>query len=193
MKENLGLKREKAIIKAYIKFQPRLETIAYNILEDEDLAKDAVANVFERLLKKIDGAEWGYRSVTFPYLYIAVRNQAIDFLRTEPKKLSLDSTIMLAFSGNTALSVPFEETYLDADVVDQMLFKISGYPPEDRQFLWKHIVEEKTLEQVSDELSIKLQTLASRKKRMLNDLRDHLKAYLKSKGLRCLAWITALF
>ncbi|MEN8249338.1 MAG: RNA polymerase sigma-70 factor [Bacteroidota bacterium] len=149
-------------------FEP-LCKMAYNYVRDFDTSKDIVHDVFTSFWKKYDTLppDTKYKS----YLFTAVRNKSLNYLRDEKKHLDVTEAEHLTLQENT----PSVESM---ELANEIEYGLQLLPDRCRQVFELSRFEGKKYNQIAEELAISVKTVEGQMSKALRLLRDHLKDFL---------------
>ena len=105
------------------------------------------------------------------WLYTTVRNGCIDHLRREKRKRAYISE---AKSTNDTEDQPTEHRIIEAETLYQVYKALETLPRKCGQVFKMYYLEEKSLQEIADEMKISLSTVKSQKGRALELLRKKL-------------------
>ncbi|HON54007.1 MAG TPA: sigma-70 family RNA polymerase sigma factor [Bacteroidales bacterium] len=144
-------------------FFPSQVIFASKIVKDDHLAEDVVQEVFLKLWRS---EAFFQNEISFKaYLYLSTRNRCIDFLRTKKIK-----------TGNIELGLNVEE---EANIVlkeeaFRLLDKaIANLAPQSQKII-KLSMQGFSIQEISEKLSISVNTVKTLKARAYKTLRNHL-------------------
>jgi RNA polymerase sigma-70 factor (ECF subfamily) len=136
---------------------------------DLDEAKGLVHEVFVSVWEKFDtlSADMSYKS----YLYTAVRNRSLNFIRDKKKNVMLENV------ADHELSVSIDpmgtsELEVKIDMAIQLL------PEKCREVFELNRIEGLKYAQIADKLGISVKTVEAQMSKALSVLREHLKEFL---------------
>jgi RNA polymerase sigma-70 factor (ECF subfamily) len=158
------------IFKEY--FKP-LSYYAVKLVRDQDSAKEIVHTVFISLWDKRDtiSLDQPIRS----YLYTAVHNRCLNFLRDRSKFIGEDAGDLEFLSG---LAAPEESQIEHSETESRINDAINRLPEKCRRIFKMNRFEEKKYSEIADELNISVKTVEGQISKALRILRDELKDYL---------------
>ena len=122
------LSRIEALFKEHYSF---LCTVAYKVVEDEEVAKDIVQNFFLYCLDKI--ATIAVHASFKSYAFRAVRNASLSY-RKKSRKIDYNDELLLQTSVHL-VSQP-EQDSLEYEARDKVLWDIIGQMPEKRRHVF---------------------------------------------------------
>lgn len=164
---------EKALRQLHVHFYERLCKFALHLLKSEELSEEAVSDVFFQC--------WQVRkrlgSVRHPtaYLYMAVRNQALQYIRQGRTNLvAPDPDFMLQWvdDGNT------DDQLLSAELQDALQAAIRQLPERCRQVFKLIREDELSYKETAEVLNIAVKTVEAQMRIASQKLEKILKAYL---------------
>ena len=146
-----------------------LTYFAQGFLKTRDAAEDVVEDSFIKLWERRSLLE--STAAIRAYLYTTVRNACIDLLRREKRKV-----IYLHEAARTADTeeVPVLHRMIAAETMHRLYAAIDTLPPKCRRVFEMFYMEEKSLNEIAEELGIAVTTVISQKKRALELLRKKL-------------------
>lgn len=153
-------------------FKP-LSYYAIKLVHDQDSAKEIVHTVFIKLWERRDtiSLDQPIRS----YLYTAVHNRCLNYLRDRSKFAEQDAGDLEFLSGLTA---PEESKIEESETESLINDSINRLPDKCRRIFKMNRFEEKKYSEIADELNISVKTVEGQISKALRILRDELKDYL---------------
>lgn len=142
--------------------------IARRIVEDEDVAKDLVQEIFIRLWEK--RGTYDFRETADIFLYVSVRNKCFDYLRSR-KNLPLQEGLSAA--GNEYF---FRDILIEEETYRIVMEAIDALPAQSGRII-KLSLEGKQNKEISENLGISVNTVKSLKYKAMDTLREVLKDY----------------
>ena len=142
--------------------------IARRIVEDEDVAKDLVQEIFIRLWEKRE--TYDFRETADIFLYVSVRNKCFDYLRSR-KNLPLKEGLSAA--GNEYF---FHDILIEEETYRIVMEAIDTLPAQSGRII-KLSLEGKQNKEISENLGISVNTVKSLKYKAMDTLREVLKDY----------------
>ena len=142
--------------------------IARRIVEDEDVAKDLVQEIFIRLWEKRE--TYDFRETADIFLYVSVRNKCFDYLRSR-KNLPLQEGLSAA--GNEYF---FRDILIEEETYRIVMEAIDALPAQSGRII-KLSLEGKQNKEISENLGISVNTVKSLKYKAMDALREVLKDY----------------
>jgi RNA polymerase sigma-70 factor (ECF subfamily) len=146
-----------------------------NIIFSHVDAEDIVANAFYKLYKARDGLK-SYEHIK-RWLYVIVRNEAIDYLRLRTKRQETNSEVAYLIDDIEAHA---ETERAKTILLQSILTEIEKLPPQRRAILKLYFFEQKSTLEIADIMGINSQTALNHKAKALETLR---KRGLKLKWL----------
>ena len=134
---------------------------ALRIVEDADLAEDLVAETFANVWQKVNE---GFEIDNFKsYLYQAVRNSCLGYLRSKKETVGLES-------------IPdVDEETIDTSERDAMIWKaIDELPPKCRQVFLLSKRDGLSNEEIAQEMGISIKTVKNQMTKAFGRLREAL-------------------
>ena len=134
---------------------------ALRIVEDPDVAEDLVAETFSNIWQKINE---GFEIENFKsYLYQAVRNGCLGYLRSKKERVGLDQ-------------IPeIDEEAIDTSERDAGIWKaIDALPPKCRKVFLLSKRDGLTNEEIAEEMGISIKTVKNQMTKAFSRLRESL-------------------
>jgi RNA polymerase sigma-70 factor, ECF subfamily len=149
-------------------FKP-LCSFALKYVADLDEAKGLVHEVFVNVWEKFDTLD---KDINFKsYLYTAVRNRCLNYLRDRKKHVALEKV--------AEQEVQEENTSLEAAELEQKIaVAIASLPEKCREIFELNRGEGLRYAQIAEKLGISVKTVEAQMSKALNVLRDHLSEFL---------------
>ncbi len=140
---------------------------AQNIVDSPAEAEDIVANAFEKLFGRSRATMESFDHIK-RWLYVIVRNEAIDHLRY--KNRNREAHLDLLHSGDR------EEQRVDLEMLRMNLLQslqeaIERLPRQRKTILQLYFFEQKTTAEIAEQLQLNSQTVLNHKTRALESLR----------------------
>ena len=142
--------------------------IARRIVEDEDVAKDLVQEIFIRLWEK--RKTYDFQEMTDIFLYVSVRNKCFDYLRSR-KKLPLQQELKAADNEYF-----FRDILIEEETYRIIMEAIDALPVQSGRVI-KLSLGGKQNKEISENLGISVNTVKSLKYKAMDTLRVVLKDY----------------
>jgi RNA polymerase sigma-70 factor, ECF subfamily len=164
-----------AFAETYRRYASLLYSAAYNVLDDAEGAKDAVADAVAKLWRS-PRAYSSTRGNLRSFLVVCVRNEAISRRRRQARRLRLEARLaaMPAEHAELAFPDPIERNRVRA--------ALAALPQEQRDALELAYYEGKTHTEIADELHQPLGTVKSRIKLGLRKLAAALEPFAASRN-----------
>ena len=138
---------------------------AYSFINDQELAKDIVNDVFEEVWKKRDKIDISYSPKSF--LYSMVKNKCINHLRHQEVEKKYMSRAMH--------SSEYDDDYKDYDpILEKIMKAIEQLPPQARTVFKKCFIENLTYKEAAEELEVSVNTVKTHVANSLKRLRQDL-------------------
>lgn len=150
----------------------KLHAYAYSIIKEEAAAEETVQQVFYKLWTIKDRLDWG--SAMTPYLYRAVHNESLNFLKYRKAKANhqKESSADIAVTTTTVDPVAYKE-------LQQRLAKaLNALPEQCRTVFQMSRYEELKYREIADRLNISVKTVENHMSKALKILREKLADYL---------------
>jgi len=154
--------------------------IVFRVVRDQDMAQDLVQETFMKAFSSLKSYHCEYRFST--WLYRIAANASIDYLRKKRiKALSLDLPIDTE-DGQVTVEIPDmshhpEEEILRRERAVSISEAINSLPAKYRQVIIARHQEEKSYEEIADELGVPVGTIKARIFRARELLKKHLREY----------------
>lgn len=184
MAQSLTLPQFEGIFKKHHK---ELCDLAYNLVRDQDSAKDIVQDVFIKVWRNRDKIEFGNQLKA--YLFKATTHTAYNHLRSFRRILRLDDATDLE---NKAVSPQGAEDPGFWELEHVIQNAISRLPPKCRVIYQLSRQEDLTYQQIADTLNLSIKTVENQMSIALSKLRTQLQPYLTPEFLILLASLAFL-
>ncbi|WP_106831668.1 RNA polymerase sigma factor [Parabacteroides pacaensis] len=170
---------EKSFAKLYEAYYVYLRMVAFFYINDEDVSGEVVNDVFLQV--------WNKRgSLAFPitsYLVKAVQNCSIDYLRTQQSLYRAlndhKEQFILSYQENYIRSTPQPLEYVELRQAEEELKKaIDQLPSRCREIFTIYFYEGKPVEEIAEDMDIKISTVRVQLKNAFDRLRELLKHLL---------------
>jgi len=147
-----------------------------NIIHSQADAEDIVANAFYKLYH----ARTGLRSYEHVkrWMYVIVRNEAIDYLRARTRARENQYDIAYLESGLVEMA---ETERIKANLLQDMYKEIEKLPRQRKTILRLYFFEQKSTTEIAEQLELSPQTVLNHKTKAIDSLR---KSGLQFKWLR---------
>ncbi len=142
--------------------------VACRIVDDEDIAKDIVQEVFIRLWEKRE--TYDFSTTPDIFLYVTVKNKCFDYLRKQKKMPAQDN---LEAADNEYF---FRDILIEEETYRIVYEAIDALPTQSRRVI-KLSLEGKQNKEISEEMGISVNTVKSLKYKAMDVLRVALKDY----------------
>ena len=151
----------------YYEYKALMKYVAFNILEDNGLAEDAVHEAFIKLTRHLDGIDEIKSHKTKAFIVIIIRCVALDMLDKENRNkiYSFDDI------GNKAIT---EDTMIESIELKELCFLIKALPAIHRDIIELKVYYELSDKEISDILGISRQAVRKRLQRARNALKQSL-------------------
>lgn len=146
----------------YNQYKYRMITIACDVLNDRDLAEDAVQDAFLYLALKINTVDVVNSAKTRNYMDIIIKHKAIDILRKRKSEL-IASDAELEYLGGFYNHV--EQLILEKQEYERALTAIMSLPSRYKICMELHIVYELSAKTIAALTGISYQTVKKRLQR----------------------------
>lgn len=162
---------EKAFKVLFIEFYPSLCVFAMRFIDQEEVARDIVQDVFFNVWKRRKSM---FISSSFRnFLITSVRNQCVDYLRR--KKLEHQ---FLEKSKITNIQTSPEEIYTLKELEDAIHKVLSKLPDNVREVFEMNRFKGNTYSAIAEEMDVSIKTIESYMSKALKALRAELSDYL---------------
>ena len=166
-----------AFEKLFLQTSKKLCDLAYNLVRDQDAAKDIVQEVFLKLWKNRDHLDFGDQ--IRHYLFKATAHTSLNYLRSNKKTIKIEdesSVLTLAASAN-ADDIGYKELELR---VRQAINKL---PPKCKTIYLLSRHEGLKYQEIADTLNLSIKTVENQMGIALEKLREDLKPLLSTEFL----------
>ena len=169
--------KERTFEKIFQENYTRLYYHAMSFLDDKEVARDIVHDVFESLWVRYDRCDF-LTSIT-PFLYTSVRNLCIDYLRRLKSKERYSQQMLLEGEEMN------DDNYLEYEELIEKLRKAVALLPEKTQAIFKKcFLEGKKYQEVADEFELSASTVKMYVMKALRELRTQ---FSKDQLVMCLS------
>ncbi len=151
----------KRLTEIYTENKDWMLRFANSLLEDENQAKDAVHNVFLKVIERLRKLPDKASDITEMFLYVAVKNTCINISK-ENKRIEYVSADAIA---NISSDENVEENAVTKDTYAQLLDFINSLPEIYSDILVLHYVCDLPLKEIAKMTGIPLMTVKTRYKR----------------------------
>jgi RNA polymerase sigma-70 factor (family 1) len=158
---------QEAFRKIYDRMCKPLYFFVQNIINSPSDTEDLVATAFVKLYDGRAGME-SYEHIR-RWLYVIIRNQAIDFLRARRRaREAIKQVIYLEEENDETLNLEMLKTTL----LQSLSEEIDSLPRQRRTILRLYFFEQKTTAEIAELLKLSTQTVLNHKTRALESLRN---------------------
>ena len=161
----------------FLDLYPDLCLYALKFVGDIDASKDIVQDVLTRFW--LENEKLLNKNLIRPYLYKAVKNQALNYNKREKRKVGLDELLSVQFvdlkdseSNDAIEKISFKNLQEDLEVA------INDMPEQRQKIFRMSRMEQMKHKEIAVELNISPKTVETQIYRSLNFLRDKLNHYL---------------
>lgn len=165
--------------KLYDEYYSPLCLFANKYLHDLDLARSLVQELFVDLWLKREKLTVNGGSVKF-YLFKAVRNRSVDYLRT------LKKSVRLSDISESSLDSPFIDKLEEAELNDRVNQSINELPEKCREIFLLCRFEGLKYSQIAEKLNISVKTVEMQMGIALKKLKDKLSDFQIVKLMMCI-------
>ncbi|MCW0481317.1 RNA polymerase sigma-70 factor [Gaoshiqia sediminis] len=169
---------EENFSKVFDEYYSSLCFFSNKYLEDMDLARSLVQEVFVDLWTKRENIALKYSVKS--YLYTAVKNRSIDYLRTVRKNVKLSAV------GDCQLETPFRDALEEAELNDRINKSINELPEKCREVFVLCRFEGLKYSQIAEKLNISVKTVEMQMGIALKKMREKLSDIQLVKLLLCI-------
>ncbi|MDW7657851.1 MAG: RNA polymerase sigma factor [Bacillota bacterium] len=158
----------------YLQYRHTMFWVAHEILEDQELAEDAVHDAFLRVLDHIQNISLKKCNKTRSFIVIIVRNIALDMVRKRNKLAEVDIDDQLNIpAGN--LSDP-ETLMLNKESIERIMKALKNLKQSYTDILTLHFVHEYSNQEIAQMLNLSPENVRIRlyrgRKRLLSLLKE---------------------
>jgi RNA polymerase sigma-70 factor (ECF subfamily) len=166
-----------AFASLFRKYYEQLFYFALRFLKDSQTAENIVQDVFVKLWEKRE--EWHVQSSVKAYLYTAVKNRSLNYIKREKSMVSVEEV-----SVNQMDEIPSpEESLIENEIMEAVQGAIEKLPQQCRCVYQMKRYDGMTYSEIAEILNVSINTVKTQMKRALKSLHKNL-AYLYS-----LLWI----
>ncbi|SFE09613.1 RNA polymerase sigma-70 factor, ECF subfamily [Chitinophaga sp. CF118] len=152
----------------YRKYYQSLCFFARRLLNDTDVAKELVQDVFLKSWQKKEGLENDPDRVR-AFLYQSVKNASLNYLRDTTRRNSLETQWA---STQEEIDPDISNAIIEAEVYRDVLHAVSRLPDECRKVIELSMNGSKTSEEIAELLGISASTVRNQKRRGLQLMRQ---------------------
>lgn len=163
---------EEKFLQLYDTFKHRMFYIAYRILEDKELAEDAVQESLLYLamnIKKVDDVQ---SNKTRNYMYIVTKHKALDIVRKSCRYRDDRELQEIDFASYQGQSPDLEETYISEQGISRIIDEIAKLPVLTRECIELNVLHDMTPKQIGELLHLDRKVVKQRIYRGKKVLRD---------------------
>ncbi|VBB43709.1 RNA polymerase sigma-70 factor, expansion family 1 [uncultured Paludibacter sp.] len=163
-------KRDKnAFTQVYEKYHKYLYTLAYRFLKNSEMAEDAVQHVFVKLW--ISTREINIEVNLKNYLYTMTKNYILNQIRDNKEIISINYEYaqMEVQDDSTDILKMLE----DKQLTDFLYKSINDLPPQKREICIKKIEENKSNQEIAEEMGLSVNTVKSHYQESIKILRNY--------------------
>jgi RNA polymerase sigma-70 factor (ECF subfamily) len=160
-----------------------LTRFAYGFVGSSDIAEDVVQDVFVRLWHQ--GKAWQPKTTVIAYLYGAVRNQALNAVRSDAARARLRSRVgTVSSTGESIAGMPSHVPAADHDVHDATIYlhfdrALASLTERQRTAVLLRYEQGRTVPEVADILRIAQRAAEKLLSRAVRELREQLEPLVK--------------
>jgi RNA polymerase sigma-70 factor (ECF subfamily) len=160
--------REDVFTEIFREFYPATCYYAFQITNDQAAAQDIAEGAFIKVWKR---REIFYEFITLKsYLYTIVRNDSLNWLKAESRRLGLQHAAAAEIHQPESLAW---ENLIQAEVIRELYTAIEALPPQRRKIFTMLYKDGKSVKQVAKELQLSISTIKDHKKAGLIFLRKY--------------------
>jgi RNA polymerase sigma-70 factor (ECF subfamily) len=149
----------------------RLCSFAYRFVDSSDVAEDIVQDVFARLWRQFEGFD---RADPLPYLYQAVRNRAVSWLRTQGVRARWQERARP--ETDAAAPGPGPAALVEAQEIRAAVGRaVQALPDRCRLIFTMHREQELSYSEIARVLGLSIKTVETQMGRALRMLRERLR------------------
>jgi RNA polymerase sigma-70 factor (ECF subfamily) len=161
--------REEGLDYFFRRYHAPLIYFAQGLIHDRETAEDLVEDAFLKLWERRE--ELGMQGSLRAWLYTTVRNACIDLLRRNKLKVVYVKEVQATSDKDDK---PVLHRIIEAETIEQVYAALQSLPPKCGQVFRMYYLEEKSLQEIADELDLSLSTVKSQKGRAIELLRKKL-------------------
>lgn len=151
--EQICANNEKTFGTVFDKYFHLLSRFSYSFLKDVEASEDVVSDVFVKLW--LNRHRIKLRNGLKPYLYLAVRNTALNYIRDASTSFSLESVDEKELVTN----VSADSAIIHNETLFEFQELLSALSPQQSTILKMHKLEGLSQKEISEKLSISLKTV----------------------------------
>jgi RNA polymerase sigma-70 factor (ECF subfamily) len=166
--QHIKVDDQQALEELFKKYHDRLCGFAFQYVRSFDLTEEVVSDVFLKVWMKRDGltAHGNFKA----YLYTAVRNQAIDYIRKEEELLESLESLQNETASNEYQP---DEKLMFIEFKNHIEGVINALPPRRRTIFKMSRMEKLTYREIADILSISVHTVQNQMVQAVKQLSAH--------------------
>ena len=162
-----------AFASLFRKYYEPLYHFAGRFVKDAQAAENIVQDVFIKLWDK--RAEWHVQSSVKSYLYTAVKNHSLNYLKREKSMIPIDEV-----AANLRHCIPSpEEDLIENEMAEAVREAIERLPQQCRRIYLMKRYDDLTYSEIAEVLNVSINTVKTQMKRAIKSLHKNL-AYLFS-------------
>jgi RNA polymerase sigma-70 factor (ECF subfamily) len=140
---------------------------------DHDASKEIVHTVFVNIWEKRE--EFDFDKPAKSYLFTAVYNRCMNYIRDQKKFIAHDEPTILSESSENTIN----NDHLEAAELESRIWKvINSLPEKCREVFILNRFEGKKYAEIAEDLNISVKTVESQMSKALKTLRDNLSEYI---------------
>lgn len=170
--ENLSYEEKHFIEDLYRKEKVFLYRLAFGILNNKDLAEDALSACFIKIMEDIDRILSLPESALRPYCLAILKNEAINILRKEKRLVYTNRAEELEIKN---LENQIEKDLIIKDQVENLLYKNQVLTDEERDFIIFRYKHDLTYKEIGRLMGVSEATATKRNQRILEKIRKNQK------------------
>lgn len=163
------------LAKLYKEYNSRLVTVARLYVRDRMVAEDIVADSFVKLNASVQDITDGMRVEA--YLMTIVKNQCLNYLKQKETRSRVETEMM------RSLDTLEPEQLFTCELQRLVAQAVDSMPELTRRVFWESRYNDKTYQEIAEELGITHRRVHTEMQRALGVLREALKDYLPASLL----------
>lgn len=145
--------------KLYYQYRYVMQYVAYKILNDTQMAEDAVHEAFIRIAKNFHKVKEVDCPQTKGFVVIIVKNVALSMVKKETKIIEYSS---MMYDSRINASVDIEDKMISKMSAEKILGVIKNLPDIYRDVLYLNVVEEYSINEITHMLNLSKETVKKR-------------------------------
>ncbi len=151
-----------ALESIYVEYRQALFTLALSITGSQQLAEDAIHDVFAKLFQKQN-----LQCELVPYVFKSIRNTSIDLVRKRKRGQRVQETLISGYVGPRSVGESPDQVCTKQEIHSALHDAIQQLPAEQRDAVLMKAIGGLTFEEAGRALNVPTKTVATRYRRAL--------------------------